>query len=150
MKILFNVNTVKELMTPGPIMIDAEAMLDQAAKKMDAMNCGALPVGTDRNLMGVITDRDIVVRCIARGRNPATTPVKDCMTTEAQWCSEDDTLETAAEIMHLHKIGRLLVKNSRGKVTGILSFGNFLRHDADPKEIVNVIKHCSGPVIASS
>jgi len=146
MTLLFNVTKVKELMTPHPLLISPGATLEQAAKKMETINCGALPVGTENHLSGMITDRDIVVRALAHGKNPATEKVSSCMTEDIYGCNENDSLEEAAEVMHKYKVSRLIVKDKQGKVSGILSFGNLLRNEADPKEIADVVKHCSGPV----
>ena len=96
MTLLFNVTKVKEVMTPNPVLIDPNATLEQAAKKMETIDCGALPVGTENELSGIITDRDIVVRALARGKNPATETVGSVMTREVYDCSEDDSLDDAA------------------------------------------------------
>jgi CBS domain-containing protein len=146
MTLLFNVTKVKELMTRHPVLINPGATLEQAAKKMETIDCGALPVGTENKLTGIITDRDIVIRALAHGKNPATEKVSGCMTDEVYACNENDSLEEAAETMHKYKVSRLVVKDKEGKVTGILSFGSLFRNEADPKEIAEVVKHCSGPV----
>jgi CBS domain-containing protein len=146
MTITFSPSTIKELMTPHPVLIKPSATLQEAAKKMEVLNCGSLPVGTEKNLKGIITDRDIVIRAIAQGKDPAHEKVADYMTPEIFACNENDTLEAAAEKMHQHKITRLVVKDREGKVTGILSFGNILRGDADPKELACCVKHAAGPV----
>lgn len=146
MTITFCVTQVKELMTAHPEMISPNATLQQAAKKMEAVNCGALPVGTENSLKGIITDRDIVIRALACGKNPATAKVGDYMTDPVYACNESDALEDAAEKMRQHKVSRLVVRNGDGKVTGILSFGSILRNEANPKEIAGVVKHACGPV----
>jgi len=146
MTIMFAVTTVKELMTPSPVLISPDATLEQAAKRMESVNCGILPVGTKSRLKGIITDRDIVVRAIAKGKDPAQEKVADYMTAEVYACNENDTLEAAAEKMHVHKISRLMVKNKEGKVTGILSFGYILRADASPRDLAAIVKHAAGPV----
>ncbi|MBI3440214.1 MAG: CBS domain-containing protein [Proteobacteria bacterium] len=133
-------------MTPHPELISPTATLQQAAKKMESVNCGALPVGTENKLKGIITDRDIVIRALAQGRNPATEKVSGYMTEQVYACNENDTLEDASEKMHQHKVSRLVVRNHTGKVTGILSFGGILRNDASSKEIAGVVRHCCGPV----
>ena len=146
MTILFIVTKVKDLMTPNPLLISPAATLEQAAKKMETVNCGALPVGTENKLSGIITDRDIVIRAIAHGKNPATVKVGACMTEKVYACNENDSLEEAAEVMQRYKVSRLVVKDKEGHVTGILSFGSILRNEADPKEIAGVVKRCCGPV----
>lgn len=146
MTITFCVTKVKELMTAHPEMISPNATLRQAAEKMEAVSCGALPVGTENKLKGIITDRDIVIRALAQGKNPMTEKVSSYMTEQVFGCNENDTLEDAAEKMQQHKVSRLVVRNREGKVTGILSFGGILRSDANPKEIASVVKHACGPV----
>jgi CBS domain-containing protein len=146
MTITFCVTQVKEMMTPHPEMISPAATLQQAAKRMKSVKCGALPVGTENKLKGIITDRDIVIRALAEGKNPAVEKVSDYMSAPVFACNEKDTLEDAAEKMHQHKVSRLVVRNHDGKVTGILSFGSVLRYDADPKEIAGTVKHACGPI----
>ena len=138
---------VKELMTRKPILVRADDTLQEAACKMRDADCGILPVGTEDSLQGIITDRDIVMRAVAQGKNPAKEKVGDYMTKQVCTCIESDTLEDAARNMHQNRISRLVVKNKLGKVTGILSFGSILRNDARPEELVSIIKHAAGPVV---
>lgn len=149
MTLIFNVTKVKELMTPNPLLVNPDATLDEAAKKMETINCGALPVGTEIKVTGMITDRDIVVRGLAHGKNPSVEKVSSCMTEEVYDCVENDSIESAVTTMHKYKVSRLVVKDKEGKVTGILSLGGLLRNEADPKEIAEIIRHCGGPVSAS-
>lgn len=146
MTITFCVTKVKELMTPHPELISPGATLQEAARRMEIINCGALPVGTETQLKGIITDRDIVVRALAHGKSPKTAKVCDFMSEQVYACNENDTLEDAAEKMQQHKVSRLVVRNREGRVTGILSFGGILRSDANPKEVAGVVKHACGPV----
>ena len=134
---------VKELMTSDPVLITPDASLKEAAAKMEKVDCGVLPVGTKDKVEGIITDRDIVIRAIARGKDPAREKVKDYMTKAVYACNEEDYLEDAADKMRDHKISRLVVKNKQGKVTGILSFGGILRKNADADEVANVVKHAT-------
>lgn len=145
MTITFCITKVKELMTPHPEFISANATLQEAAKKMEMINCGALPVGTKNQLIGIITDRDIVIRALACEKNPKTAKVGDFMSKEVYGCNENDALEDAAEKMLQHKVSRLVVRNKDSMVTGILSFGGILRNDANPKEIASIVKHACGP-----
>lgn len=132
---------VEDLMAEHPAMISPESTLQEAAKKMQEVDCGILPVGTQDKLEGIITDRDIVIRAIAKGKNPAVEKVKNYMTDKVYACNEDDYLEDAADKMRQHKVSRLVVRNQQGKMTGILSFGGILRKNADAEEVANVVKH---------
>jgi CBS domain-containing protein len=140
------VTKAKDLMTPNPVMISPSATLQQAAKKMEAVQCGALPVGSENKLKGIITDRDIVLRAIAKGKDAAHEKVSDYMTAGVFTCNENDSLEDASEIMHAHRVSRLVVKDGEGKISGIISFGSILRNEASAIEIANIVKHAVCPV----
>jgi CBS domain-containing protein len=146
MTLVFSVTKVKELMTHDPAFIGPEATLAEAAKKMADVDCGVLPVCAGRELIGIITDRDIVIRALARGGNPVKEKVVDHMTSVVQTCSANDTLEDAAEKMHQHKISRLVVTGTDDGIIGILSFGHVFRKDVCAHEIAEVLKHAAGPV----
>src|SRR5882724_6654001 len=114
---------VQELMTEQPVVVNPNDSLMQAAEKMRESDCGILPVGTHSKLEGVITDRDIVVRAIAKGKDPVTEKVRDYMTAKVCACSETDTLQIAADAMHKHKVSRLVVQDHEDRVIGIITFG---------------------------
>jgi len=135
---------VKDLMTENPDLISPDATIQEAAEKMEKLNCGILPVGTRDKLEGIITDRDIVIRAITHGENPKKQMVNYYMTKEVFTCAENDNLEKAADQMRKHKVSRLIVTDDEGQVSGILSFGCILRKEASTKEISNVIEHAIG------
>src|SRR5687768_1646915 len=102
----------KDLMTPNPVTIASDRTLREAAQEMEDIDCGVLPVGTWDKLEGMITDRDIVVRAIANGKDVNTEKVQDYMTPEVFYCNADDTLEQVAEQMRTHQVTRLVVKGA--------------------------------------
>jgi CBS domain-containing protein len=119
---------LQEVMTRNIEFIDGDAPLQQAAERMRDMDVGVMPVREDNNVVGLITDRDLVVRGVAEGKNTDSTPVKDIMTTE-MWCmKETDTVEEAAKTMEGKKVRRLLVLNEQGSVSGIVSLGDVAVH----------------------
>lgn len=128
-------------MTKDPVIIPPDASLKQAAARMRDVDCGVLPVGRKDRLIGIITDRDIVVRAIAEGRDPAKEKVEDYMTDEVYACNEDDSLEQAADKMREHNVSRLIVEDRAGNTAGILSFGCILRKDTNAEEVANVVEH---------
>ena len=132
---------VKECMTPHPVLITPDTTLAVAAQKMKMAQCGFLPVGRRGKLQGIITDRDIVVRAIAEGRNPLYEQVSDYMTHTVYACNENDYLEDAIDKMFEHKVARLVVKNARNKVVGVLSYGGVIRDDARPADVAMLVKH---------
>lgn len=132
---------VGELMAENPILIRPDATLKEAAEQMRNVDCGVLPVGTEDRLKGMITDRDIVIRAVAKGKDTTKEKVSDYMTHDVHFCRENDTLEQAADLMHKHNVSRLVVKDKTDQLVGILSFGCILRKDADAEEISKVIEH---------
>jgi len=140
--------TVKELMRANPETISPNSSLKEAAQKMESIDCGVLPVseeesteeGGESGIMGIITDRDIVLRAVAQGKDVTKEKVRDYMTQQVFYCGEDDTLEDAAKVMHEHHVNRLVVKNKSGRMCGILSFGCILRKDSRMQEIHKVLE----------
>jgi len=131
---------IKDLMKYNPVTISPESSLTDAAKKMESLDCGILPVGTEDNLEGIITDRDIVLRAVAKGRDTAKEKVNNYMTTEVFYCHADDTLEEAAKAMHAHHVNRLIVKDDSGRMCGVLSFGCILRNGNQMSDIHKVLE----------
>jgi len=140
---------VQDLMTRHPTLISPDATLQEAAMKMEKVDCGVLPVGKENKLEGMITDRDIVIRAISRGKNPIHEKVKNYMSKQVHSCKETNTLKEAADQMNKHKVNRLIVKDDGGRTTGILSFGCMLRENVSADEIIDVIEHARGGACAA-
>lgn len=135
---------VKEFMKTDIELIGADATLAEAAKKMRDLECGVLPVGSQRNLEGIITDRDIVIRAIAEGKNPETELVSEYMTDEVCCCAETDMVHDAARMMHDNNVSRLVVKDNVGKVRGMLTFGSLLRKENDQACVTDIVACATG------
>jgi CBS domain-containing protein len=88
------------------------------------MILGAVPIGENDRLIGMVTDRDIVCRCIAAGLDPKTASARDVMSEGIVFCLEKQELDAAARIMEMKKIRRLPVINGKKRMTGILSLGD--------------------------
>lgn len=123
---------VKNVMTEKCEFIKPDATLQEAAQKMRDLDCGFLPIGprSDNKLDGVITDRDIVIRMVAEGRDPTSTMVKDAETHRVFYCFETDDLETATQSMRDQQIYRLIVlDNPESKqLRGVISWGDIMRN----------------------
>jgi len=130
---------VKDLMKPEPVTVSSDITLQEAAWQMQLTNCGILPVG-EYAPEGIITDRDIVLRAVAKGKDVTKERVRDYMTRNVFFCSEDDTLEQAARIMHEHHVNRVLVRDSTGRQSGVLSFGCILRKSHQMEDIHKVLE----------
>jgi len=121
-------NLVKSFMTAHPEIISPDSTVYEAAKIMRDTNCGVLPVGSKKQILGMVTDRDIVVRAIAEGFDLGEKKVEDIMTPKVFTCREDETLQRAGDIMAEHNVGRLLVVDANKKPTGVISFGGIVRN----------------------
>ena len=106
------------VMTRNPKFCLATSPLDEVARAMRDEDVGEIPVvDLDRHPIGVITDRDIVVRTLAAGRNPLEVRVQDCMTAPPVVIKEDSSVEDCANLMERQKIRRVPVVNASGRAT---------------------------------
>lgn len=114
---------LKEIMSRNVEAISAESNLVEAADRMARLDIGFLPV-VDSDIMGVITDRDIVVRAVAEGLNPGQTKVGDIISSDVETMLEDQSVEEATKLMEDKQIRRILVKDSRNAFVGVVSLGD--------------------------
>lgn len=115
---------VSELMRGSVITVDPGDAVSSAARMLYQYNIGALPVcSDDGRLKGIITDRDIVLRCVAAENEPEKTPVREVMSRNVVTVSPDDDVREAARLMATDQIRRLPVVQD-GKVVGMLSLGD--------------------------
>lgn len=143
---------VREIMTDSPASVNPSSSLQDAAEKMRDHDCGALPVvdGEGRsNPMGIITDRDITVRVVARGDNPLQGRVKDAMTETAVTVKQDADIQEAEQLMEQEKIRRIIVVNDSGECVGIVSQAD-LALRLDEEEAGEVVEEVSEPSRAPS
>lgn len=119
---------VKDLMTQKVIDIDREESVSVAARSLAHYNVGVLPVrGEKGELCGVVTDRDIVTRCLAAGRVPENTKVGEIMTAQVYSAQPNMDTSVAAHMMGKQQIRRLPVVEN-GKLCGMLSLGDLANH----------------------
>lgn len=119
---------VKEIMTTDVEAIDSSATLQTLADRMKELDVGDMPVKVDDNVVGMVTDRDIVVRTVSQGLDPKATFIVEAMTEGVVTCNEDDDVNDAALKMGEAKVRRLLVKNDENNIKGILSLGDVAQH----------------------
>ncbi len=118
---------IKDLMNPNAVTIEPTASAALAARLLSRHNVGALPVcGEDRRLRGVVTDRDIVLRCVAAEEDPAQTPVRDIMTRSCTAVSPHDDCRAAARLMAAQQVRRLPVVEE-GRLVGMISLSDLAR-----------------------
>ena len=120
--------TIREIMTPDAVCIGENETLADAARKMRELDVGALPVcGEDNRLKGMVTDRDIVVRCIADNGDPQTVRAGDLARGKPVTIGADDPVDEALTMMKEHQIRRLPVIDGHDLV-GIISQADVARH----------------------
>ncbi len=119
---------VKEVMTRPAEVIGANETLQEAARRMRGAGIGALAVSDGGRLIGVITDRDIVVRATAEAWDPAATRVRSAMTAQVISCSPDDDLARAAAVMGEHAVRRIFVLDPAERPVGMLSVDDVALH----------------------
>jgi CBS domain-containing protein len=136
---------IKEVMTRGVEVVRPDETLQQAAHKMKSIDVGPLPVCDGDRLVGMITDRDIIVRATAEGRDPRTTPVKDAMTPGVVYVYEDQDIEEAASLMKERQIRRLVVLDRNKRLVGILSLGDLAEDSGDEQLSGEVLESVSEP-----
>ena len=116
--------TAKNAMTREVNGIQSTDTILRAARMMWDRDLRALPVFQARDPVGMLTDRDIVLRTVAIPMDPAVATVQEVMTKEAISCDEKDSIEHAARLMEVHNVRRLLVRNGNGEVSGVLTLGD--------------------------
>jgi CBS domain-containing protein len=137
---------VREIMSSPIVIISPDEMISEAAEKMSSYDVGVLPVKQKNKVVGMITDRDIVIRVIAERLDPKTTMVKQAMTREVMCCSEEDDVETAARMMEDRQIHRLLVLGSDDTLVGILSVADLACRAKDEHLTYEVLEKVCEPV----
>ena len=114
---------VSEAMTRDVRVARPDETIEKAAKVMAEIDTGVLPVGENDRLVGMITDRDIAVRAVARGKGPRT-PIREVMTSDVKYCFNDEDTDDVARNMADQQVRRLPVVNRDKRLVGILSLGD--------------------------
>jgi CBS domain-containing protein len=134
---------ISEVMSRGVETVRPDDTLRSAAEKMKVLDVGVLPVCDGVRVLGMVTDRDLVVRGLADGRSPDTR-VSEVMTKDVAWCREDEHVDACARKMKEKQIRRLIVLDADKKLVGIVSLGD-LSQEVDRKMSGEVLKEVSEP-----
>lgn len=120
---------VKDCMCNDVCCVKPETKIGAVAKLMSENHIGSIPVCDSNNcICGIVTDRDILLRCVACNKDSSTTPVSDVMTTDVCTCMDDDNLTNAREKMSENQVRRLPVCDCNNKVVGILTIGDLAQN----------------------
>ena len=143
---------VQDIMTPDPACCTRYAALTDVARMMRDSDCGALPVVEDnhsRKLIGIISDRDIVVRSLGHCINPFHLMASDCMTMVVATVRPEDSVEKCTRLMEEHKVRRIPVVDVQGNCCGIVTQADLARHI--PKQTTGqVVRELSQPAQAAA
>jgi CBS domain-containing protein len=136
---------VRDVMTPQAEVASPDATVEEAASIMKTLDIGVLPVCDEEGLVGILTDRDLVVRVIAAKRDPKAVRVGEAMTPNIIYCFEEDDVNKAASLLAEHQIRRLPVLNRERELVGIVSLGDLAVHGTAPQVSGEVLEEVSRP-----
>lgn len=135
-----------EVMTKNPAVVREQEGLQKVAKIMLDEDCGAVPVvGEDNRLRGMVTDRDIVVRCIAQGKNPLDSKVRDIMSSDPYSVRENETIDRVFRIMSERQVRRVPVVNQNEEVIGIVAQADIALDTAEDRKVGETVERISEP-----
>ena len=139
---------IQEIMTRDPSSVTADATVREAAQVMKRENVGIVPVvdaQNERRLVGVVTDRDIAIRCIAEGKD-GTCRVRDVMSTDdLATCKADDDVDNVMDAMRSEKVRRIPIVDERGSLVGIVSQADVLLKTRDTGRAGETVEQISEP-----
>jgi CBS domain-containing protein len=123
--------SISEIMTSNPLAIDADKSVGSAAKMMRDEDVGLAPIVEGDQLVGMLTDRDIAIRVVAEGKDPATTAVRDVMSTNVMTIDPQQDLDEALHLMAQHQLRRLAVVEEDGRLIGVIAQADIAKHASD-------------------
>jgi len=133
---------INQVMTRDVQIASPDESLQTAAQKMEQNDFGVLPVTENDRLVGMLTDRDITVRVVARGISPDRCKVRDAMSSEVRYVYDAELVEDAARNMKKFQVRRLPVLNRDKRLVGVISLGDVAAKRPGPAgEVLRVITH---------
>jgi CBS domain-containing protein len=137
---------ISEIMSRDVVIVSPSDSLQMVAQKMAEIDSGIMPVGEKDRLVGIVTDRDIVLRAVAKGKPPGKSTARDVMSPDIKYCYEDETLEDAARNMSTLQVKRLPVLNREKRLVGIVSLGDLAMEPEADEESKDALVGISQPV----
>ncbi len=136
---------IREIMTRNVQCISPGSTLQEAARQMRDLDVGSLPVCQNDQLLGMITDRDITVRCSAQGKSPQEVKVQDAMSTDLVFCFDDEDVDVAADLMEERQIRRLPILDRNKRLVGIVALADLATRQGDEKLSGEILQEISQP-----
>jgi|SRR5215831_17657547 len=115
---------ISEIMTTNVECVSPDSQVTDLANRMKTLDIGFLAVCENDRIVGTVTDRDIVIRAIAGGRDVNGTAARDVMSKEVVWCYEDDDVKTTAKKMREEEVRRVLILSRDKRLVGVVSIGD--------------------------
>jgi CBS domain-containing protein len=136
--------TCAEVMTPSPTACQPSHTAIEAAELMRREDCGLVPVVSENGkLIGVVTDRDIVVKVVAEGRDPRNTAISEVMSTDLVTCLPQESIETVMEQMATRQVRRIPIVERDGTLVGIVAQADIATRVSSPQETGQVVQAIS-------
>jgi CBS domain-containing protein len=135
--------SIREIMTANPCSIDADKTVDYAAKMMREEDVGLAPIVEGDRLIGTLTDRDITIRVVAEGKDPASTQVRDVASKQVVTLDPQQNLDEALHLMAKHQVRRLPVVEEDGRLVGVVAQADVARQ-GDATATGEVVEEISG------
>jgi len=126
--------TINDIMTREVSTVQLSDSMQTAAQRMRDLDIGVLPVCDGDTVVGMVTDRDIAVRGVAAGLNPADAPISEVMTDEVHSCSATDTVDVAMKQMGDVQVRRLAVLDPKRRIVGIVTLGDLATRQSAPTD----------------
>ncbi len=143
--------TISDVMTKNPAFCSVSSSAQTAAMVMQQKDTGTLPVTEDafsRKLVGVVTDRDLCLTVLVKGRDPAHVWVQECMTAEPVTCHLEDEVGKALRLMREHQVRRIPVVDDAGTLRGMVSLCDLVRERViTPAELFDTLEKISQPTV---
>jgi CBS domain-containing protein len=133
--------SIRDAMTPGPQTVESSSPASEAAKLMKEADAGMIPVVEGGRLVGTVTDRDIVVRLVAEGKDPQSTTVGEIASTDIVTIEADKDLDEGLRLMARHQVRRLPVVEE-GRLVGVLAQADVAR-EADERRVGEAVEQIS-------
>lgn len=138
----------RDIMTKDPKAVTPDAPLVDAARVMKGEDVGVVPVvdsTTTKRLVGMITDRDIAIRCVAENKSPSTCRVSEIMSTNPRTARPDDGMDAVMELMSREQVRRVPIVDEKGALVGIVSQADVVREVRDDKKAERTVERISKP-----
>ena len=135
---------VRDVMTERPRAVTSDTPVTQVAELMESEDVGSIPVLEGEQLTAIVTDRDIVVRALAKGKDPRGMPVREVFTTEIITVGPDQDLSDALQIMAANQVRRLPVVDEENRLVGVVSQAD-LAMEAKEKSVGEMVQEISRP-----